>query len=165
MRVILVESDRGTVCDKMMAVWIFGATLKDVSFWGRIHKVIDIEIFIFFENDYFDSLAMISFFFFLNKFVGKNVNCSSIFLSCCYWGKVLSIGYIARSGKKWQKIMKRACIVLSQNVSFLETSGVWVGNLNIDEERDFSLSVHVLQVGMIINQFRFVIKGTFLHYK
>lgn len=46
--------------------------------------MIDIEIFIFFENDYFDSLAMISFFFFLNKFVGKNVNCSSIFLSCCY---------------------------------------------------------------------------------
>lgn len=61
--------------------------------------------------------------------------------------------------------MKRACIVLSLNVSFLETSGVWVGNLNIDEERDFSLSVHVLQVGMIINQFRFVIKGTFLRYK
>lgn len=128
-----------------------------VNFWSNFESCISMylgeersyEGFIRWSMQFSLSLKMIS------------ITSNSIFLPYC-WGKILSIRY-TRSGKNAEN--RETCIVLSRNVSFLETSGVCVGNLNIDEERDFSVYVHVLQVGMIIYRFRFVIEGTFLRYK
>lgn len=157
---VLVASVCVCVCNFRRARSRYSLWQNDggVNFWSNFERCISMylgekrsyEGFIRWSMQFSLSLKMIS--------ITSNF---SIFLPYC-WGKILSIGY-TRSGKNAEN--RETCILLSRNVSFLETSGVCVGNLNIDEERDFFVYVHVLQVGMIIYRFRFVIEGTFLRYK
>lgn len=90
----------------------------DVNFWSNFERCISMylgeersyEGFIRWSMQFSLSLKMIS--------ITSNF---SIFLPYC-WGKILSIGY-TWSGKNAEN--RETCIVLSRNVSFLETSGVW----------------------------------------